>query len=191
MALGRQRHSQLSFRHALTRATRAKTKHPSVGGGSCRKEGLRPSDLPTLPPAHPAEGLPVGWNYALVATPARADAVGSKPSLPALTHPPAPWAVCPRVRIGRRCGMRFMSLRSDVVVGKTCAESLPPMGEKAQAFLLRRRPLAGKNATPRRLFAADFRVRRIPQGPPRPHPPLSGRKIFFVGRGALDSQPKA
>ena len=126
-----------------SRANARKDKSPVTGGGSCQA-GRKEYDLPTLPPTHPAECLPVGWNYWVAATPARADAVCSKPSLHVLTHQPAPWAVCPRVRIGRRCVMRFMGLGSDVVVCKMRAESLALMCARAQAFFAAEATLRGQ-----------------------------------------------
>jgi hypothetical protein len=177
--------------------TRAKTKHPSIGAAAAGREEC---DLPTLPPTHPAECLPVGCNYTVVATPACADAMGSKPSLPAPTLEPAPRAACPRVRIGRRCGMRFMGLGSDVVVGGTVAESLPRMGEKAQVFFVAQvkrrgqkrntKTAAAGRACAFRLrclggvsFAADSRFAAWPRSMLAPHPPFSAA-VFLPGKGA-------
>jgi hypothetical protein len=59
LAIGRLRHSSFSFRHARARErarTKAITPSPRAEAAEKRKE----YDLPTVPPTHPAEYLPVG-----------------------------------------------------------------------------------------------------------------------------------
>lgn len=106
-----------SSRHAPREHARAKAITPSTKAKVVEK--AKEYDLPTVPPTHPAECLPVGWDYFVVATPACADACCLKPLMLPPQNKPRIWATSPKSRIGSMRVMRSMSFGSDVALNRT------------------------------------------------------------------------
>ena len=103
-----------SFRRASARG-RARRPSPRYRWRAVEREGE--SDLPTVPPTHPAECLPVGCCYVVAAAPVCTGEEFGQPPIPRHTREPILRAAKPEIAIESMCVVRVMVLVAVPVSG--------------------------------------------------------------------------